>query len=214
MTQHSPCGYASASTAEEKLLGVNVPSPDHRWTGSVSARRRDVIATCSWTLGERSPIVRPMTTARAMVTGWLARYGVAECVGVTCAIIGAFTVRHLTGSDIAAGYGGAWGEAIGYGSVIIGRDAYTAMRAARAEGRVVTGRDAGHVATGLLTEFGPAAILDTFVTRPLAMGFGMRWLGPRIGLIAGKLAADCVFYIPVIVTYERRQRNARRAGKQ
>ena len=67
-------------------------------------------------------------------------------------------------------------------------------------------RDAVGVATGLLAEFGPAAIIDTFVTRPFAMGVGMRLFGPRLGLLAGKLAADMVFYLPVILMYERRKR--------
>ena len=148
---------------------------------------------------------------RAKAFDWLRRYGIAECAGVTCALAGSFTLRRLTGSNVAAAYGGAWGESIGYSSVIILRDYLAAARAAHAAGRSVSVRDAGGVATGLVTEFGPAAILDTFVVRPFTMGVGMRLIGPTRGLIAGKLAADILFYLPVIFMYERRKRRARRA---
>ena len=148
-------------------------------------------------------------TWSARAADWLRRYGVAECAGVTCAFALAFIVRRVTGNAVATAYGGAWGESIGYASVVIWRDARSAARRARIAGREVGGRDVRHVATGLLTEFGPAAILDTLVVRPFAMGVGMRVLGPQRGLLAGKLAADVVFYLPVILMHERQKRRAR-----
>jgi hypothetical protein len=48
--------------------------------------------------------------------------------------------------------------------------------------------------------------------RPFAMAIGMRLVGPARGLIVGKLAADCFFYLPVIFMYERRKRRARNAS--
>ena len=62
----------------------------------------------------------------------------------------------------------------------------------------------------MLTEFGPSGLLDTLVTRPFSMALGARLLGPHVGLVAGKLAADALFYLPVIVIYERRKRRHRR----
>ncbi len=144
--------------------------------------------------------------ARTKIFEWLNRYGLAECAGITCALIGSFVARRATGSAIAAAYGGAWGETIGYSSVIITRDWLAETRAAHAGRQTVGVRNVAKVATGLLAEFGPAGMLDTFITRPLAMGLGARLLGPQLGLVAGKLAADLVFYLPVIVMYERRKR--------
>jgi hypothetical protein len=146
--------------------------------------------------------------SRASVADWVRRYGPAECAGITCALVGSLTIRRLTGSNVAAAYGGAWSETVGYASVIILRDWLAARRAAHSAGRSAGARDAGGVATGLLTEFGPASILDTLVVRPFAMAMGMRLIGPRSGLIAGKLAADVCFYILVIYMYERRKRVA------
>ena len=147
------------------------------------------------------------------MSDWLRRYGIAECAGITCALVGSFAMRRLTGSTVAAAYGGAWGESIGYSGVIILRDYLAVARAAHSAGRPVDVRDAGGVATGLLAEFGPAAVLDTLIVRPFTMGVGMRFIGPRAGLIAGKLAADVFFYVPVIFMYERRKRLARKAAQ-
>ena len=147
---------------------------------------------------------------RARVANWLRRYGLAEFVGIACALAGSFGVRRLTGSTVAAAYGGAWGETLGYMGVIILRDYLAARHAAHDAGRLVSVRDAGGVATDLLAEFGPAAVLDTLVVRPFAMGVGMRALGPARGLIAGKIAADVLFYIPVIYMYERRKQRVRK----
>ena len=72
--------------------------------------------------------------------------------------------------------------------------------------------DVSRVVTGLLAEFGPAGAIDTFVTRPLAMGLGVRALGLGLGVVLGKLAADVLFYVPVIVIYEYRQHRRRGAN--
>jgi hypothetical protein len=149
-------------------------------------------------------------TLRAKLSDWLHRYGLAECAGLGCALLVSLTVRRVTGDGIAAAYGGALGESVGYSSVIILRDYLAAARGARAAGRLLGARDAGKITTGLIAEFGPSAFLDTFVVRPFAMGVGMRLIGPQLGLIAGKLAADIFFYLPVILIYERRKRIARK----
>ena len=68
--------------------------------------------------------------ARTKVADWLRRYGLAECAGLACAFLGSFVVRRATGSGVAAAYGAAWGETIGYASVIILRDYLAATRTA------------------------------------------------------------------------------------
>ena len=57
----------------------------------------------------------------------------------------------------------------------------------------------------LLTEFGPAEVLDSLIVRPLLIGLNIYLLGPMWGLIAGKLMSDFFFYIPVIISYEMRR---------
>jgi hypothetical protein len=142
---------------------------------------------------------------RGKAVEWIRRYGVAECAGVTCALLGSFVVRGATHSAIAAAYAGAWGESIGYSTAIVARDFLAGRRAAHAMREKFGVRRAGGVVAGLVAEFGPAGLLDTFVVRPFTMGVGARLLGPQLGLLAGKLAADIFFYVPVIFMYERKK---------
>jgi len=142
----------------------------------------------------------------ANVYRWLNRYGVAECAGIACALAGSLLVRRVTGNAIAAAYAAAWGETLGYSAAIVGRDFFAGVRTARVSHRKFGARAAFGIVVGLLAEFGPAGLLDTFVTRPLTMGLGARFVGPKLGIVVGKLAADVLFYVPVIFMYERRRR--------
>ncbi len=140
------------------------------------------------------------------VRRWLNRYGLAEAAGIACAVAGSLVVRRMTGNDIAAAFAAAWGETIGYSAAIVGRDFLAGVRTARATQRPFGVRGAAGIVAGLIAEFGPAGLLDTFVTRPFAMGLGARFIGPKLGVLAGKLAADVLFYLPVIFVYERKRR--------
>lgn len=151
---------------------------------------------------------RPVRPGR--LRAWIARYGLAELAGIACAFAGSVLVRRLTGSHVAAAYGAAWGESLGYSTVIVARDFLTESRAARAAEQRFGARRATGLVGALLAEFGPAALLDTFVTRPLAMGLGVKLLGLKLGIVAGKVAADTLFYVPVILVYERRTRSKSR----
>ena len=105
---------------------------------------------------------------------WLERYGVAEVVGLCTAVAGSFAARALTGSEIAAAYGGAMGENVGYYGVIIGREVVRDRRAAEAADRRYGMAGAARTARNLLFEFGVAEVLDSAVLRPLSMGLGVR----------------------------------------
>jgi hypothetical protein len=56
-------------------------------------------------------------------------------------------------------------------------------------------RAVGRTAALLVAEFGAAELLDTFLVRPAALVLGV-WLipDPLLGMLAGKVAADIVFY--------------------
>jgi hypothetical protein len=55
----------------------------------------------------------------------------------------------------------------------------------------------------LAIEFGPAELLDSLLMRPIALTIGLTVMdSPILGALLGKLAADIVFYVPTIVSYE------------
>jgi len=141
---------------------------------------------------------------RAKGASWLNRYGVAEVAGLCSALLGSIAARALTGSELAAAYGGAIGENLGYYGVIVGREVVSDRRAAAASGRAYGLAGASRTARNLFFEFGVAEALDSGVLRPLAMGLGVRFFGSTLGIVVGKLAADVTFYVPVICAYELR----------
>ncbi len=136
-----------------------------------------------------------MTRIRKKLSEWVNRYGPAEVIGTIAAVFGAAIAYRLTDNEIASAYAGSISETIGFYSVMISREFKRYTRGNHLE-----------VTKNLLLEFGPSEILDSFLTRPLFMGLGLHYLGQGWGLIAGKLAADIIFYIPSIIIYEWKRR--------
>lgn len=155
----------------------------------------------------------PASGLRTRAVAWLKRYGPAECVGVVTALVGSYGVYALTRNEIAAAYGGAIGETLGFYSVIVAREIRADARAARAGGTSYDWRARLTTAANLMVEFGPAEIVDSGLIRPAAMGFATHYLGRQWGVPLGKLAADVTFYVPVIATFELR-RLLRRAREE
>src|ERR1044072_4006102 len=140
------------------------------------------------------------------VKRWLHRYGPAELTRIVPALLGSYAARALTGSEIAAAFGGSLGETLGVYAVIGGREIRADAAPGRPSGLRYDTRARLRTAANLLVEFGPAEILDTGVIRPFAMGAGTRLFGRALGVPLGKIAADITFYVPVILIYEWRRR--------
>jgi hypothetical protein len=135
---------------------------------------------------------------RRRVVHWLKRYGPPEVFGTITALLGSFAVFRMTHNSVAAAYGGALGENVGFYGLIVARQILHDRRSSDRYGW----RGAAKTIARLLAEFGPAELLDSLLIRPLAMGLATRWLGRTIGVLAGKIAADVTFYLPVIASYE------------
>ena len=137
---------------------------------------------------------------------WVRRYGLAELAGIATALAGSFLVHAFTTNEIAAAYGGALGENVGFYGLIVARELVTDRRHAHSDGKPYGSHGMLRTAAKLIVEFGPAELLDSAVIRPLAMALGTIHLGREWGVIAGKLAADVTFYIPAILAYEQQRR--------
>jgi hypothetical protein len=135
---------------------------------------------------------------------WLRRYLPAELVGLVVALLCTWLAKALTGSAVTAAIAGTLGDHLGfYGTLLRGE---LSRRGAHALPAIL--RD-------LVLEFGPATALDGILIRP-ALLYAAIALTPHtaIGLIIGKLAADLVFYIPTIASYELLCRRARLLGER
>jgi ornithine decarboxylase len=118
------------------------------------------------------------------------RYGPAEAAATVGALAAASATAAL-GMPAATAFAGALGETLAFYAVIL----FRALRR--------SGTPRRQMLTGLLVEFGPAEIADTFAVRPLAMYLGPLLIGHLAeGILAGKLAADVVFYASAIAGYE------------
>jgi hypothetical protein len=140
------------------------------------------------------------------IATWIKRYGPSELIGIVAAFAGWWLMRTATGSEIAAAYGGSIGEGLGFYGYLVTREMIREAYFAGARREAYGASEIMRTWRGLFVEFGPAELLDTGLLRPLAMGACTRLMGWGPGIVAGKLLADVMFYLPVIWIYERRRR--------
>ncbi|MGR0221035.1 hypothetical protein [Agromyces sp. ZXT2-6] len=146
-------------------------------------------------------------TRRRRVAQWVARYLPLEVLGTIAAVAGSWAAYEASGSIVVAAVAGTVAEGVGYYALVVARGIrghLASLRVARVRRR--SGRAALAVALtlrGMLAEFGPAEVLDTFVARPALLIAAAAWLGPNpTAWLVGKLAADVVFYVVAIVSFE------------
>ncbi|MGX6600810.1 hypothetical protein ACWKSP_01535 [Micromonosporaceae bacterium Da 78-11] len=119
------------------------------------------------------------------------RYWLPEVLGTVAAVAAGRLTFRATGSAWAAAWGAMLGETVGYYGPILWRDTRGHRRGARFRATIAQ-------LPGLLVEFGPAEVLDTF-TRPVLMYVGPPLTGElTTGTVLGKIAADLLFYAVVV----------------
>jgi hypothetical protein len=132
----------------------------------------------------------------------LRRYAPAEMAGTGAACAGAWLAYRANGTPYAAGLSGSLCETAGYYAAI----AWDEARRRRQPG-VSTARTVARALPGVIVEFGPAELMDTLVVRPLLMAAGPSVAGgPIAGTLAGKVAADVIFYAVVLPSSRLRRR--------
>ena len=144
---------------------------------------------------------------RARLKDWLRRYWLAEAVGTLAALATGLLTYALADNAVLTAYLGTWGENLGFYGVMLVGDVSKSVKHRHAQqlayGPLPLARDIRN----LVVEFGPAELLDSTISRPLLMYLGQEVFGNvAVGLIAGKVVADAIFYVPAIVAYELRRR--------
>jgi hypothetical protein len=178
----------------------------------------DLIFSPSQHAGWRSHVARRSTGKMVLIDGlegpsgsrvreWVRRYWLAEIVGTITAVGGSWLLDRLTGNPIAAAYGGSIGESVGFYGVITLRELLADAHEAGTRHTPYDSAGAFRTTKKIFLEFGAAELLDAGLLRPVLMGIGTRLLGRELGVLVGKLLADVVFYLPVIVAYEMRKRS-------
>lgn len=134
---------------------------------------------------------------------WLGRYGPAELLAILGSFLSGIVINALYNNLVLTALAATWGENIGYYGAIIISD----VRKARSKHGKLTLLIVFKLLRNLFLEFGPAEYLDSFIVRPFCMYlFPTLLKNVALGLIAGKFAADFIFYIPTIVAFELRNK--------
>ena len=159
-------------------------------------------------LPERSAI--RVSAARRGVGPLVRRYLLPEAAGTAAAVLVGVLVAASGGGWAAAAVAATWSETVAFYAVVGARE--WRRQARRSPGRrACSPRTAGLVVGELALEFGPGEVLDTTVVRPALMYAGQALLGDMVlGLLAGKLAADVVFYAIAGASVELRAARATR----
>jgi len=135
---------------------------------------------------------------------WIRRYAGPEICGTITAMSAAWIVLHLSHSVPAMAIAGTIAETIGYYGYAGWREVAFQYRQHRHKPWparvwltiVRTVRD-------MIIEYGPGEILDFFFVRPYLMWqTPLHMHSPMRGALVGKLLADVVFYVFVILAYE------------
>ncbi|MFA5796624.1 MAG: hypothetical protein WC916_01130 [Candidatus Woesearchaeota archaeon] len=138
---------------------------------------------------------------------WFFRYAPANICALIGTLLAAYLVFLLTHNLIIAAFAGTIGDGIGYYVCIIFGDIRASLKKHRANKKAYTYKSFLITLRNMLVEFGPSEIIDTFIIRPAIMYFTSLYIAPIVlGWTIGKYAADIIFYIPVVISYELRKK--------
>ncbi|MBD3940376.1 hypothetical protein IF188_01515 [Microbacterium sp. NEAU-LLC] len=121
---------------------------------------------------------------------WIVRYLPAELVGTAAMVIAGLVVTTWTDAPALVALAALVGEIIGFYAVLAITIYLEQSQVAATRRRAIA-----RTAMLLVAEFGAAELLDTLLVRPAALMLGV-WLipDPVWGMLAGKIAADIIFY--------------------
>lgn len=134
---------------------------------------------------------------------WLQRYLPSEIVGTVSAIASASIARHFLYNRITVAYVGAIGESIGFFATVFIQHLLVVNKANKAQLKSFSFLDFTTILGRMFLEYGPAAMIDSFLLRPFFMYvFPSLLHNFTLGILVRKLVGDFTFYLMVILSYE------------
>jgi hypothetical protein len=152
----------------------------------------------------REILIKRLTFKRRVTNkfkAWGKRFLLAEICGASLAVIASYLTIIFSQSAVFAAYAGAAGDTIGFYVPIIVQDSLAMRRELRAKNKRFGWGTILRLVKNMLLEFGPAEVIDSLFLRPFFMYyFPILLHNYPIGILAGKLAGDVTFYIPVTIS--------------
>ncbi|HEY8319674.1 MAG TPA: type III PLP-dependent enzyme [Amnibacterium sp.] len=143
---------------------------------------------------------RPRTLGRLLTSArfWVVRYLPCELAGTVLLLTAGLLTLQRTGSVLGTAVAGTIAESIGFYAVAFVLILLEQRRVVPDGGWRLLSRTVG---LGV-AEFGPVELLDTLLARPALLFVGVTLLpNPAVGLVAGKIAADVLFYVGAATAY-------------
>jgi hypothetical protein len=145
---------------------------------------------------------------RQKIREWLKRYIPAEIAAIIMGISFSLLTYAITNNRIATAYAGSISDSIGYYSVISLRDIAESKKHHKKKNKKYGYSSFMKNIRNIVLEFGFSEFFDSLVIRPFMMYIFPLLLGNMIfGVLAGKIIADIIFYIPTIIAYELRKKH-------
>ena len=136
---------------------------------------------------------------------WLKRFLSAEIIGTITAVAASYIAHYAAKNLIVAAYAGSIGETLGFYTTIIIQDVLIEQRKLKSVNKTLSFKIFIYILRNILFDFGFAEIIDSLFIRPFCMFIFPLWIkNYPIGILAGKIASDICFYVPVIISYELR----------
>lgn len=138
---------------------------------------------------------------------WLKRYLPAEILGTASAVGFPTIVALFSSNNILIAYVGTWGENLGFYGTMIVQEVLQTHKRYHESGRHYGWRAFAKDLRNIFLEFGVAESLDSLLVRPGLMYLSLAFFDNlQIGILAGKILADVVFYIPTAISFELRRK--------
>lgn len=127
------------------------------------------------------------------------RYGPGELLGTVGAMIFWYIWFSMSWNQIVGSYSGARWENLWYYGYNIFQEYKEQKKLGKQWWSIIK-----DTLKDVITEYGFSEILDSFFIRPGAMYLASQFISNfAIALFVGKIVADCIFYIPTILLYQK-----------
>lgn len=145
---------------------------------------------------------------KSKIREYVSRYLVAEVLGTLMAVLFSTVAFVITENKIVAAIAGTWGENLGFYAAVVTNEVLYSRKEHRLNQKSYNALSFAKNIRNIFIEFGPSEILDSFLVRPAAMYFFTSIIANfQVGIVVGKIAADLIFYLPVLVIYELKKKH-------
>jgi hypothetical protein len=134
---------------------------------------------------------------------WFNRYFFIEVIAMFFAVIGGNLSQLIFDNIVISSYIATWSDNVIYYSLMSYRD----LKTRKKKDKKIAISGFFKVFRNVITEFGPAEYLDSFLIRPFFMATALISINnSSLAFLIGSVAANITFYIPVIISYELRKK--------